>query len=49
MQEINTETYLKTGKKKREYGRNRDHNMSEKENQKLKEHRKNYCEANEKL
>ena len=33
---------------KREYGRNRSHNMSEKEKQKLKEYQKNYCEANKK-
>ena len=28
--------------KKREYGRNRYHNMSEEKKQKLKEHQKNY-------
>ena len=37
MQGINTETYLKKKKnKKREYGKNRYHNMSEEKNQRLK-------------
>ena len=36
MQEINTEIYLKKKNKKREYGKNRYHNMSEKKKQKLK-------------
>ena len=31
---------------KRDYGRNRYHNMSEDEKQKLKEYQKNYREAN---
>ena len=34
---------------KRVYGKNRYHNMSEKEKQKLKEYQKNYCEAYKKL
>ena len=37
----NTETYLKK-KKKREYGTNRYHNMSEEKKQTLKEYQKNY-------
>ena len=42
MQEINKEIYLKKKKnKKREYGRNRYHNMSEEKKQKLKEYQKN--------
>ena len=44
MQEINTEIYLK--KKKREYGRNRYHSMSEKKKQKLKEYQMNYRKPN---
>ena len=44
-QDINIETYLKKKKnKKREYGRNRDHNMSKKKT-KTKRISKNYCEA----
>ena len=31
--------------KKREYGKNRYHNMSEEKKQRLKEYQKNYCEA----
>ena len=47
MGEINTEIYPKKKKnKKREYGRNRYHNMSEEKKQKLKEYQKNYCEGN---
>ena len=45
MLEINTEIYLKENKKKREYGRNRYHNMSKEKKQKLKEYQKNYREA----
>ena len=45
-QEINTEIYLKNKKKeKREYGKNRYHNMSEEKKQKLKEYQKNYREV----
>ena len=45
-QEINTEIYLKKKKnEKREYGKNRYHNMSEEKKQKLKEYQKNYREA----
>ena len=45
-QEINTEIYLKKKKKeKREYGKNRYHNMSEEKKQKLKEYQKNYREV----
>ena len=44
-QEINTETYLKKIKLKREYGKNRYHNMSEEKKQKLKEYQKKYREA----
>ena len=40
MQEINTEIYLKKKNKKREYGKNRYHNMSEKKKQELKEYQK---------
>ena len=48
MQGINTETYLKKKKnKKREYGKNRYHNMSEEKNQRLKKYQKNYREAKE--
>ena len=37
------ETYLKKMKiKKREYGKNRYHNMSEKKNQELKEYQRKY-------
>ena len=43
-QEINTETYLKK-KKRREYGKNRYHNMPEEKKQRLKEYQKNYCAA----
>ena len=32
--------------KKKEYGRNRSHNMSEEKKQKLKDYQKNYREAN---
>ena len=39
---INIETYLKKMKiKKREYGKNRYHNMSEERKQKLKRYQKN--------
>ena len=43
----NTETYLKRKKikKKREYGKNRYHNMSEEKKIRLKEYQKNYREA----
>ena len=42
------ETYLKKIKKKREYGKNRYHNMSEKKKQELKEYQKQrYQEAKE--
>ena len=45
-QEINTETYLNKKKiKKREYGKNRYHNMSKEKKQGLKEYQKNYREA----
>ena len=45
-QEINTEIYLKKKKnEKREYGKNRYHNMSEEKKQKLKEYQKNYREV----
>ena len=48
MQGINTETYLKKkNNKKREYGKNRYHNMSEEKNQRLKKYQKNYREAKE--
>ena len=48
MQGINTETYLKKKKnKKREYGKNRYHNMSQEKNQRLKKYQKNYREAKE--
>ena len=30
---------------KREYGRNRYHNVSEEDKQRLKEYQKNYCES----
>ena len=45
MQGINTETSLKNKKKnkKREYGKNRYHNLSEEKERKLKEYQKNYC------
>ena len=43
---MNKETYLKKNKsKKREYGRNRYHNMSEEKKQRLKEYQKNYRET----
>ena len=45
MHEINTEIYLRKKNVKREYRRNRHHNMSEEKKQKLKEYQKNYCEA----
>ena len=46
MGEINTEIYPKKKKnKKREYGRNRYHNMSEEKKQKLKEYQTIYREA----
>ena len=42
-QEINTDTYLKNKKTKREYGKKRYHNMPEKEKkQRLKKNLKNY-------
>ena len=45
-QEINTEIYLKKKKnEKREYGKNRYHNMPEEKKQKLKEYQKIYREA----
>ena len=45
-QEINTETYLKKIKLKREYGKKKKyHNMSEEKKQKLKEYQKKYREA----
>ena len=49
-QEINTEIYLKKKKnEKREYGKNRYHNMSEEKKQKLKEYQKNYRETNKSI
>ena len=43
---INIETYLKKIKiKKREYGKNRYHNMSGERKQKLKRYQKKYQEA----
>ena len=40
---MNTEAYLKKKKnKKREYGKNRYHNMSHEKKQRLKEYQKNY-------
>ena len=46
MREINIETYPKKKKnKKREYGKNRYHNISEEKKQRLKEYQKNYREA----
>ena len=47
MQGINTETWRKKKNKKREYGKNRYHNMSEEKNQRLKKYQKNYREAKE--
>ena len=44
-QEINTETYPKKKKKKREYEGNRYCNVSEEKKQRLKEYQKNYREA----
>ena len=45
-QEINIETYLKRIRmKKREYGKNRYHNMSEEKKQKLKEYQRKYRKA----
>ena len=44
-QEINTETYLKKIKLKREYGKKKYHNMSEEKKQNLKEYQKKYREA----
>ena len=42
-QEINTETYLKKKKiKKENMGKNRYHNMSEEKKPRLKEYQKNY-------
>ena len=42
-QEINAETYLKKKKIiKKEYGKNRDRNMSEEKKQRLKKYQKNY-------
>ena len=43
--EINTEICLNKKKIKREYGKNRYHNMSEEKKQKLKIFQKNYREA----
>ena len=37
---------MKKQNKKREYGKNRYHNMSEEKKQRLKEYQKNYLEAN---
>ena len=46
MREINIETYLKKKiYKKREYGKNRYHKMSEENKQRLKEYQKKYREA----
>ena len=46
MQEINTETYLKKKKIRREnIEKNRYHNMSEEKKQRLKEYQKNYHEV----
>ena len=45
MQEINTETYPKKKKQKREYGKNRYCNMSEEKKQRWKEYQKNYYVA----
>ena len=46
LREINIETYLKKKiYKKREYGKNRYHNMSEENKQRLKEYQKKYREA----
>ena len=42
---MNIETYQKKIKWKREYGKNRYHNMSKEKKQKLKEYQKNYREA----
>ena len=39
-QEINTEIYLNKKNKKREYGKNRYHNMSTEKKQKLKQYQK---------
>ena len=45
-QKINIENYLKKKKNiKREYGKNRYHNMSEEKKKRLKEYQKNYREA----
>ena len=46
LREINIETYLKKKiYKKREYGKNRYHKMSEENKQRLKEYQKKYREA----
>ena len=46
LQKINIETYLKKVRiKKKEYGKNRYHNMSEEKKQRLKEYQKNYRKA----
>ena len=42
MREINIETYLKKKNIKREYGKNRYHNMSEEKKLRLKDYQKNY-------
>ena len=39
------ENYLKKKNIKREYGRNRYHNMSEEDKQRLKEYQRNYLEV----
>ena len=44
-QKINTETYLKKKKIKKEYGKNRYRNMSEEKKQRLREYQQNYHEG----
>ena len=44
-QKINIENYLKKKNIKRRYGRNRYHNMSEEDKQRLKDYQRNYREA----
>ena len=44
-QKINTETYLKKKKIKKEYGKNRYRNMSEEKQQRLREYQQNYHEG----
>ena len=44
-QETNTEIYLKERVWKREYGKNRYHNMPEEKKKRLKEYQKNHCET----